>query len=584
MKTFNRNEDVLSSATSSDETPPTRTSSTSPGSQDSIPSSSSENLVDDTDDSLSASETHAATTKIESPTQRLLIKKSWVYLVGALVLFLVLLITGSALKENEKRTHESDALGGVGDEDISSHEKKDILEDDHRVPHDEDSPRSPMDDEGPSSSIAIPLPSRPFATSPPELPAHSPSYHPTTEPSESPITQSPSTQSPSDGPSSMPTDSPITEPTNVPTSNPSDPPIDESITYRPGNLIRQEAGLLLSEGLAVREIATSGQKVAYGDGSQSKDKFHDLPDGGETFADSRQGNEGGWIYVSNSEMSGRGEGGVGAITFDRNGDIFNYEMVLEKTTMNCGGGATPWNTWVSCEELEFDGQIYQVDPTGEREAQLLTLGNEGGRWEAFAFDVRDRDQPRFFVSEDHNRGAVRQFTPQDPNWENPWDMLHGNGVTEFLILTPDEGQDGGTFEWSNDKEAARNNARLYYPQTEGIDCHESQLFFVCKNIRQIFTVNLDEGTYTNATTVTGLFDGKPDQMQRILDDPNSILYFTEEGGKDAVSSQEGVSTCDDVRCSFSALIPVFHYFDTDTGRACQGRNWWILHNSGGARL
>jgi hypothetical protein len=202
--------------------------------------------------------------------------------------------------------------------------------------------------------------------------------------------------------------------------------------------------------------------------------------------------------------------------------------------MNCGGGRTPWNTWVSCEEIEFDGLIYQVDPFGERDAQVLKLGSNGGRWESFAYDIRDRSKPRFFVTEDHNKGTVRRFTAQDPDWDKPWEMLHGDGVVDFLMVHPTS-NNGGTFEWSSDKEAAKNNARTHYPQTEGIDVYEAQLFFVCKRIKQIFTINLDEGTYTNRTTVNGLFDGKPDQMQRILDDPNDILYFTEEGGVDAVS-------------------------------------------------
>ena len=40
-------------------------------------------------------------------------------------------------------------------------------------------------------------------------------------------------------------------------------------------------------------------------------------------------------------------GGVGALMFDVNGDVVQYKMLLKGTTRNCGGGQTPWNTWVS---------------------------------------------------------------------------------------------------------------------------------------------------------------------------------------------------------------------------------------------
>jgi hypothetical protein len=226
---------------------------------------------------------------------------------------------------------------------------------------------------------------------------------------------------------------------------------------------------------------------------------------------------------------------VGALTFDKDGNLLDYQMVLEKSSMNCGGGRTPWNTWVSCEEVESTGQIYQVDPTGQREPQLMTLGSEGGRWESFSYDVRDRNQPRFFATEDHSKGTIRRFTPSGViDWDHrPWDMLHGSGITDFLMIAPNATNNGGAFVWTDNKNSAKSNAKEFYPQTEGIDVYGSQLFFVCKRIKQLFVLNLDDGTYYNQTTVNGLFDGKPDQMQRLLGDSRDLLYFTEEGGVDA---------------------------------------------------
>jgi len=143
-------------------------------------------------------------------------------------------------------------------------------------------------------------------------------------------------------------------------------------SYVPGNLVVEENGLLLSQGLTARIIATSGERVEYAHGAGESDRdFHVSPDAAECFPDLRPGNAGGWIYVSNSEAkplnreegTDQTPGGVGAITFDATGNVLDYRMLLENTRQNCGGGPTPWGAWISGEEYSR-GKIWQVDPTG----------------------------------------------------------------------------------------------------------------------------------------------------------------------------------------------------------------------------
>ena len=127
-------------------------------------------------------------------------------------------------------------------------------------------------------------------------------------------------------------------------------------------------------------------------------------------------------------------------------------------------------------------------------------------------------------------------------------MLHEEGIVDFLFVNPNKERTGGTFEWINDIEAAKNNAREFYPESEGIDIQDGKMFVVCKKIKQLFIFHLDEMTYKNISTASGLFDGHPDQVQRILGHDGGLLYFTEEGGANA-----GVHARDELGRFFTIL-------------------------------
>ena len=173
--------------------------------------------------------------------------------------------------------------------------------------------------------------------------------------------------------------------------------------------------------------------------------------------------------------------------------------------------------------------MYQVDPTGERAAEIMTIGKSGGAFESFAFDIRDQSAPHFFITEDSPYGALRRFTPENPDWspEKQWEILHGPGEEDYLVLWPDRTGKAGTFSWTKNYYLAILSAEEIYPNTEGIDCYGDQLFFVSKVKKEIFTLNLNDFTWHSTSTVSGLFDGQPDQMQRLLGDTRDLLYFTE---------------------------------------------------------
>jgi hypothetical protein len=68
----------------------------------------------------------------------------------------------------------------------------------------------------------------------------------------------------------------------------------------------------------------------------------------------------GTLYVSNSELP-NSQGGAGALCFDAAGALVDAYPILHGASINCGGGATPWGTWLSGEEFPL-GRVRECDP------------------------------------------------------------------------------------------------------------------------------------------------------------------------------------------------------------------------------
>lgn len=174
-------------------------------------------------------------------------------------------------------------------------------------------------------------------------------------------------------------------------------------------------GLLLPEGFRSRVIATVGQPVG-----RTGYVLSPSPDGAATFADPEV--EGGWYYAVNHETLSTEGGGVSGLRFDPDGEIVDAYRLVGGTSVNCAGGPTPWDTWLTCEEVDR-GRVFECDPkTANSGRDLPALGRF--HHEAACVDEPDRV---LYLTEDRPDGLFYRFTP------DRWPDL-GAGMLEAAVV------------------------------------------------------------------------------------------------------------------------------------------------------
>ena len=203
----------------------------------------------------------------------------------------------------------------------------------------------------------------------------------------------------------------------------------------PGHL-----GIALPEGFAARILAEGRERVP-----GTRHEWHRAPDGGASFAT----DDGGWVYVSNSERRAP-NGGAGALRFSKQGEVVDAYPILGGTARNCAGGPTPWGTWLSCEEVPETGLVWEADPLGVRPA-VAHPAMGAFTHEAAACDPVGR---RVYLTEDSAGGFLRRFTPD--RWEDlSTGTLEAATVAAGVVTWgPDDGTgttfDGGEGAWYGD--------------------------------------------------------------------------------------------------------------------------------------
>jgi hypothetical protein len=201
------------------------------------------------------------------------------------------------------------------------------------------------------------------------------------------------------------------------------------------------------------------------------------------------------------------------------------------------------------------------------------MGGAGMNYESAAYDNRDPQNPRFFITVDETAGPLVRFTP-DPdavqdavNTGVYTNLLHGNTANVqfeyFKVTSIIDGSGEGTYVWTTSLDEGRASGAEYHVQGEGIDIRDGELFYTTKSSRYLFIINLDNGTFKRTSTDSGAFDHQPDQVARVLDftdgTTDGILYFCEDGGDNS-----GVHGRDATGKFFTILQDAGGNFDGET--------------------
>ena len=265
-------------------------------------------------------------------------------------------------------------------------------------------------------------------------------------------------------------------------------------------------GVAVPTGFSTRLLATSGSVVA-----GTEYSWHGQPDGASCFADP----DGGWVYVSNSELNGT-RGGVGALRFTSDGVVADAYRILAGTKWNCAGGATPWGTWLSCEEHRA-GLVWECDPFGAGQ------GNARAALGKFPHEAAVVDPATSFVylTEDDFDSRLYRFRP------HRWGDL-SEGVLEAASLRPNR-----VLQWIpvRSDRPYRGKDTTGFQRGEGAWFSEGIVYFCTTADHRVWAHDVSAGTLETIYDAVALGDAAP------LRDPDNVtvhhasgdIYVAEDG-------------------------------------------------------
>jgi secreted PhoX family phosphatase len=204
------------------------------------------------------------------------------------------------------------------------------------------------------------------------------------------------------------------------------------------------------------------------------------------------------------------------LRFDRTGTIVGAGRILGGTYRNCAGGATPWGTWLCCEEVNR-GYVYETDPLGRRDAvRRPAMGR-------FTHEAAAADPERkvIYMTEDHVKGCFYRFVPKQ------WPDLSAGRLE---VLT----RKSGKLSWTKvpDPDGAPDHCREQVPKAvkfnggEGCYYRDDVCYFTTKGDNRVWAYQAKKNTLTVLYSATGPLAG----VDNLTGTAGGDLYVAEDKG------------------------------------------------------